>query len=44
MPEKRESPEDAEGSAPQGPRERAKAGLPELQSPAVELHTHGHSV
>src|ERR1700751_414482 len=36
MPEKRGSPEDAEGAALQGPRDRAKAGLPELQSPAVE--------
>jgi hypothetical protein len=36
MPEKRESLEDAEGAVPQGPRDKAKAGLPEPQSPAVE--------
>jgi hypothetical protein len=34
--EKRGSLEDAEGAAPQDPRERAKAGLLESQSPAVE--------
>ena len=39
MPEKRGPPEDAKGSAPQGPRDRAKATLPEPQSPAVEPHT-----
>ena len=44
MPEKREVLEDAEGAVPQGPRDRAKAGLPEPQSPAVEVHTHCHSV
>ena len=36
MPEKRGTLEDAKGAAPQGPRDRAKAGLPEPQSPAVE--------
>ena len=36
MPEKREPLEDAEGAVPQDPRDRAKAGLPESQSPAVE--------
>ena len=39
MPEKREPLEDAEGAVPQDPRDRAKAGLPESQSPAVE-HAH----
>jgi hypothetical protein len=36
MPEKRGTLEDAKGAAPQGPRDRAKAGLPEPQSPAVQ--------
>ena len=36
MPEKRGPLEDAKGAAPQGPRDRAKAGLPEPQSPAVK--------
>ena len=36
MPEKREPLEDAEGAVPQDPRDRAKAALPESQSPAVE--------
>ena len=36
MPEKRESPEGAYGAVPQDPRDRAKAALPESQSPAVE--------
>ena len=39
MPEKRESPEGAYGAVPQDPRDRAKAALPEPQSPAVE-HAH----
>ena len=39
MSEKRETLEDAEGAAPQGPRDRAKAALPESQSPAVQEHT-----
>ena len=37
MPEKREPPEGAEGAVLQDPRDRAKAGLPESQSPAVQL-------
>src|SRR2546426_1306874 len=37
MPEKRGSLEDVKGAAPQGPRDRAKATLPEPQSPAVEV-------
>jgi hypothetical protein len=36
MSEKRGPPEDAEGVVPQDPRDRAKAALPEPQSPAVE--------
>ena len=44
MPEKREPLEDAEGAVPQGPRDRAKAGLPESQSPVVEPHTRRYSV
>ena len=44
MPEKREPLEDAEGAVPQDPRDRAKAGLPESQSPAVEPHTRCYSV
>ena len=36
MPEKRETLEGAEGAVPQDPRDRAKAGLPESQSPAVQ--------
>ena len=36
MPEKRESLEGAERVVPQDPRDQAKAGLPEPQSPAVE--------
>ncbi len=44
MPEKRESLEDAEGAVPQDPRDRAKAALPESQSPAVEPHTRCYSV
>ena len=39
MPEKRETPEGAEGAVPQDPRDRAKAALPESQSPAVQPHT-----
>jgi len=35
MPEKRGSLEGAEGAVPQDPCERAKAALPESQSPAV---------
>src|SRR5215831_8657518 len=44
MPEKRGSLEDAKGAAPQGPRDRAKAGLPEPQSPAVQTHTRRYGV
>ena len=36
MSEKRGTLEDAEGAVPQDPRDKAKAGLPESQSPAVE--------
>jgi hypothetical protein len=36
MPEKREPLEGAEGAVPQDPRDRAKAALPEPQSPAVQ--------
>ena len=36
MPEKRGVLEDAKGAAPRGPRDKAKAGLPEPQSPAVK--------
>jgi hypothetical protein len=44
MPEKREPLEDAEGAVPQDPRDRAKAVLPESQSPAVQPHTRCYSV
>ena len=37
MSEKRETLEDAEGAVLQDPRDRAKAVLPESQSPAVQL-------
>ena len=37
MPEKRETLEGAEGAVPQDPRDKAKAALPEPQSPAVQL-------
>jgi hypothetical protein len=43
MPEKREPLEGAEGAVPQDPCERAKAGLPESQSPAVQPHTRCYS-
>jgi hypothetical protein len=36
MSEKRRSLEDAEGAVLQDPRDRAKAALPESQSPAVQ--------
>ena len=39
MPEKRESPEGADGAVPQDPRGRAKAIPPESQPPVVEPHT-----
>ena len=41
MSEKRGSLDDAQGAVPQGPRDRAKAALPESQSPAVQ---HAHSL
>ena len=44
MSEKRGTLEDAEGAVLQGPRDRAKATLPESQSPAVEPHTRCYSV
>ena len=44
MSEKREPLEDAEGAVPQDPRDRAKAALPESQSPAVQPHTRCYSV
>ena len=44
MPEKRGSLEDAKGIAPQGPRDKAKAGLLEPQSPAVPTHTRRYGV
>ena len=43
MSEKREPLEDAEGAVLQDPRDRAKAGLPESQSPAVKAHTRCYS-
>jgi hypothetical protein len=44
MSEKQETREDAEGVVLQGPCDRAKAKLPEPQSPVVEPHTHRYSV
>jgi len=44
MPEKRESPEGADGAVPRDPRGRAKATLPESQPPVVEPHTRCYSV
>ena len=44
MQEKREPLEDAEGVVPQDPRERAKAALPEPQSPAVQPHARCYGV
>ena len=43
MPEKREPLEGAEGVVPQDPRDRAKAALPESQSPAVQTHARCYS-
>ena len=43
MPEKQEMLEDAEGMVLQDPRDRAKARLPESQSPVVEPHTRCYS-
>jgi len=42
--EKRETSEDAEGVVWQDPYDRVKAGLPDPYSPAVQPHTHSHSV
>ena len=44
MSEKREPLEDAEGVVPRDPRDRAKAALPESQSPAVARHTRCYGV
>ena len=44
MSEKRGSLGDAEGAVLQDPRDRAKAALPESQSPAVESHARCYSV
>ena len=44
LSKKRGSLGDAQGAAPQDPRDTAKAALPESQSPAVELHTRCYSV
>ena len=44
MSEKRGPLEGAEGVVPQDPRDRAKAALPESQSPAVQPHTRCYSV
>ena len=44
MSEKRGTLEDAKGAVPQGPRDRAKAALPESHSPAVEPYTRCYSV
>ena len=44
MPEKRGSPEGVYGAVPRGPRDRAKATLPESQSPAAETHARCYSV
>jgi hypothetical protein len=43
MPEKRGPLEGAEGAVPQDPSDRAKAALPESQSPAVVRHTRCYS-
>jgi hypothetical protein len=39
MPETRESSEGVYDAVPQGPRDKAKATLPESQSPVVQRHT-----
>jgi hypothetical protein len=44
MSEKRGPLEDAEGAVPQDPRDRAKAALPESQSPAVQRSTRCYGV
>ena len=43
MPEKQEMLEGAEDMGLQDPRDRAKAKLPESQSPVVEPHTRCYS-
>ena len=43
MPEKQEMLEDAEDMVLQDPRDRAKARLPEFQSPVVGPHTRCYS-
>ena len=43
MPEKRETPEGVYGAVPRGPRDKAKATLPEPQSPVVGPHTRCYS-
>ena len=43
MPEKRESPEGVYSAVSRGPHDKAKATLPESQSPVVEPHTHCYS-
>ena len=43
MPEKQERLAGAEGIVLQDPRDKAKAILPESQSPVVEPHTHCYS-
>ena len=44
MSKKQESLEDAEGVVLRGPRDKAKAELPESQSPAAEMHARCYSV
>ena len=44
MSEKRGSLEGAEGVVPQDPRDRAKAALPEPQSPAAQPHARCYGV
>jgi hypothetical protein len=44
MPEKRESLENAEGVVLQDPRAKAKATLPESQSPVAVTHAQCYSV
>jgi len=42
MPGKRWPSGSVQGAVPRGPRDRAKAGLLEAQSPAVRVRTHRH--
>ncbi len=44
MLQKREWLEDAEGLVLQDPRDKAKAKLPESQSPAAQAHARCYSV